>query len=488
MRQTALRTSMAVFLFSVMLQASFVLAQDMRILRARPEATLHMLQEKAGAEKRAALTEAGQSRHVMLQDRAQIRERLAELKKQQNRLKAEVSKLKEVAASLEKQEREVSEKLRNKAEMLRELVGVIRINAKDIGSLVSQNLQSALFKPETSFLQDLLRESQFPGMEDVRRMVKLLKDQINQTGWVVVRKGSLVGRDGRMTNGQILLVGPFTAAYRIGDETGFLVYNRSSRQFYALSKLPPSGMETMLRSYMDGKEDLAPVDISRGAAIRELASTQSFLEQIKNGGPVVWPILGVFAAGILIILERTVFLLRRRTDTAKIMHDIEMAVSRGYWERALDACKKTGHQPLSRILLAGLKSRDLGREEMENALQEAILREIPALERFLSALGMLAAIAPLLGLLGTVTGMINTFHVITLHGTGDPRLMSSGISEALVTTMLGLCAAIPLIMGHTLLGGVVDARIAEMEEKAVALVNIVLKSKVEVEEGRDESA
>jgi len=97
------------------------------------------------------------------------------------------------------------------------------------------------------------------------------------------------------------------------------------------------------------------------------------------------------------------------------------------------------------------------------------------MERLLSTLGMLAAIAPLLGLLGTVTGMIGTFHVITLHGTGDPRLMSGGISEALVTTMLGLSVAIPIMLAHTLLSRGVDNMVGTLEEKAVALVNIVHK-------------
>jgi len=114
---------------------------------------------------------------------------------------------------------------------------------------------------------------------------------------------------------------------------------------------------------------------------------------------------------------------------------------------------------------------------MENALQEAILNEVPRLERFLSTLGMLAAIAPLLGLLGTVTGMINTFHAITYYGTGDPRMMSGGISEALVTTMLGLCVAIPLMLAHTLLNRRVENTIGQMEEKAVSFVNQVFKSR-----------
>ena len=128
---------------------------------------------------------------------------------------------------------------------------------------------------------------------------------------------------------------------------------------------------------------------------------------------------------------------------------------------------------MARVLLAGLAAKDLQREDMENVLQEAILKEIPALERFLSTLGMLTAIAPLLGLLGTVTGMINVFHVITLHGASDPRLMSGGISEALVTTMLGLSVAIPLMLLHNLLSRRVDRMIGDLEEQSVALVNII---------------
>ncbi len=120
---------------------------------------------------------------------------------------------------------------------------------------------------------------------------------------------------------------------------------------------------------------------------------------------------------------------------------------------------------------------------MENALQEAILNEIPRIERFLSTLGMLAAIAPLLGLLGTVTGMINTFHVITYYGTGDSRMMSGGISEALVTTMLGLSVAIPIMLFHTLLSRSVETEICKMEEKAVSFVNMIFKNRNSISKG-----
>jgi biopolymer transport protein ExbB len=125
-----------------------------------------------------------------------------------------------------------------------------------------------------------------------------------------------------------------------------------------------------------------------------------------------------------------------------------------------------------------LSARLEDRETLESVMQEAILRELPHVERGLASLSVFAAVAPLLGLLGTVTGMIETFRVITLYGTGDPRLMSSGISEALVTTELGLAVAIPIMLFYTFLSRRANTIIGEMEEKAVHLSNIIQKEKI----------
>jgi len=445
--------------------------------RSSKSNSIKSLEEKALSEKKSARMEAESQHEIMLRDRELIKKRLSEARKKNRQLKARAAALSDEASYLAMKEKELSEQLAQEARVMHELVGVVRMDVRDINSLVGRNMQSALFMPDTSFLDDMLQDTRFPGMDDVRHMVALLKAQITETGWVVIRQGKFVDRDGREKEGKLLVIGPFAAAYRFGHETGFLVYSDSSRKFYALSKPLPHGIKGALERYMSGKSDEVPVDISRGAAVRDIVSSPGLWEQVQNGGPVVWPIIAVFIAGLFVIFERTVFLLRRRTDSERIIGAIEEAVSNGQWDQAGEICMKAGKQPIGRVLLAGLGARNLGREEMENALQEAILTEIPSLERFLSALGMLAAISPLLGLLGTVTGMINTFHVITIHGTGDPRLMSAGISEALVTTMLGLSAAIPLLMGHNILGSVVDRRIADMEEKAVSLVNIMLKTR-----------
>jgi biopolymer transport protein ExbB len=195
----------------------------------------------------------------------------------------------------------------------------------------------------------------------------------------------------------------------------------------------------------------------------------------------VWPILAILVVSIGIVIERVVFLWRKRMDAEGLMGRITIWAAEQQWELCQKACDRLQAKPLARVVAAGLRCRQMKREEIENALQEAILREVPAMERSLSMLGMLAAIAPLLGLLGTVTGMINTFHVITQHGTGDPRMMSGGISEALVTTMLGLSVAIPIMLAHTLLNRMADSHIGRMEEKAVALVNMVDRYRIEDE-------
>ncbi len=131
--------------------------------------------------------------------------------------------------------------------------------------------------------------------------------------------------------------------------------------------------------------------------------------------------------------------------------------------------------------MAGLLHADQPRSVLENCISEAILRQTPRLERFLNALKVLAAVSTLLGLLGTVTGMINTFQVITIHGTGDPRLMAGGISEAMVTTQVGLAVAIPVMMMAAFLSGRARRISLDMEEKGLSLIAALLQRKQDMQ-------
>lgn len=473
----AIRSWMILWGVSALLFGGPVMAQEMRALHVQAQQAKQELLEKVAAEKQAAEQAAAQSRERITHDRNALQKAIADLKAENHQLSQAIKKLESQYTPLEEKEKQLSEQLAENEGMVRELVGIIRTTAKDIGVLIDQNLQSALGKRQDGFLKDIAEQNQFPAMEDIREMVTVLMNEIQISGEVGIQPGTVVDRTGASVAARILTMGNFTAAYRTESEVGFLNYSPTGRKLFALSRLPTGRMQKQLVRYMDGQSDAVPMDISRGGALKQLTHELSLWEQIPKGGLIVWPILMILALGITIVVERVIFLVRKGLDSDGFIRRINALVAGRRWDECRKICTDHGTKPVARVVAAGLEYCRMGREEMENALQEAILREVPAMERFLSTLGMLAAIAPLLGLLGTVTGMIDTFHVITLYGTGDPRMMSGGISEALVTTMLGLSVAIPIMLAHTLLNRAVDNHIGQMEEKAVALVNIVHKSR-----------
>jgi biopolymer transport protein ExbB len=452
-------------------------SQDMRELQVEARQALQNLQQKATAEKETARQDAERSRNRISGDRASLLQAIQQLETEVGTLNDSVVALETEEKTLEEQETELTEKVAASESVVSELIGVIRVNAKDMESYISSNLQTALTDTNTDFLQAIASQGQFPGMADIIKMTEAIRQQIRDAGSVHMTRGSIIDRSGNTTEADILVLGNFTAAYRLGDEVGYLNYSPAGRKLFSLSHLPSGHQQKQLRQYMEGKDEAVPMDISRGGALSQLAHSLNLWQQITKGGPLAWPILIILALGILIIIERIIYLFINRIDADGFTKKIERLAAEQNWQACKEECARLIGKPVARVVSAGLACYQLQREVMENALQEAILREVPPMERFLSTLSMLAAIAPLLGLLGTVTGMIDTFQVITQHGTGDPRMMSGGISVALVTTMLGLSVAIPIMLGHTLISRAVDNRISEMEEKAVAILNIVQKNR-----------
>lgn len=453
-------------------------AQDMRQINQEAEVKRQILYQKAALEKKEAIYQAEQSRSLILTNRSKLEKTVSELKTRKIALEQQVVVLGDEQTRLAEKEGQLTREIADTSQMVGELVGVVRLSAKDIEAIVRENLQSS-FQLYPEFLAAIGDESSFPGMDNIKKLADTLFEQISVSSQVQRLNGPIIDRNGNSVQAEILLLGPFCAAYRLGEETGFLRYSSSGTRLYALTKLPPTRMQKQIHRYLNGQSESITMDIGRGAALQQLSHSLSLLEQIEEGGPIVWPILAILALGLLIILERVFFLLRKRLNSEGFMQRLAVCSTSNEWQECETFCEKYRNKPIARVIQAGLQYRTLQREEMENILQEAILREIPPMERFLSTLGMLAAIAPLLGLLGTVTGMIDTFHVITLHGTSDPRLMSGGISEALVTTMLGLGVAIPLMLAQTLLNRSIEKEIGTMEEKAVALVNLIHKHRLE---------
>jgi biopolymer transport protein ExbB len=453
-------------------------AQDMRSDAVEAERRRAALVEKAQAEKAAAQQEAEESRQRILADRNALEAAVKTLRAEKRRLETEAEALERRLADLAGQETAARVALDEQRAAFQDLTGYLRTRAREVAALLAQNQLSALAaEPHPDFSKMAVGEA-FPGMDAIGAMGRLLLEQMRRSGEVRIVRGPFIDRSGKQVEGDLLLLGSFSAAYRTADETGFLLYSDTSNRLFALSRPPGRRVAGKLRDYMAGRSEAVYIDIGRGAALRQYAHRLSLMDRIRKGGPLVWPILTIGALALLIVAERLFTLSRKHLNADRLMRTLTGLIDAKEWEQCRSACSRHDQKPISRVLLAGIDFHESPRTEMENALQEAILHEIPSLERFLSTLGMLGSIAPLLGLLGTVTGMINTFQAITFHGTSNPRIMSGGISEALVTTMLGLAVAIPILLAHSLLSRWVERVIGEMEEKAVAYVNCVCKGAV----------
>ncbi|HFS85059.1 MAG TPA: MotA/TolQ/ExbB proton channel family protein, partial [Epsilonproteobacteria bacterium] len=201
---------------------------------------------------------------------------------------------------------------------------------------------------------------------------------------------------------------------------------------------------------------------------------KSVEDTLEDGGVIGYIIFGLGIFGLLLLLVRAYNLMRASTNVNKITGIVVEKVEQGQTQMALDAIKDY-EGSTARVIKSALRNIDKDREHVEDVIMESILNESSQIDRFGGFVLVIAAVAPLMGLLGTVTGMIETFDVITKFGTGDPKLLSGGISAALVTTMQGLIVAIPLLLIGNLLGGWAQSIKDSMEQNALRIVNLYAK-------------
>jgi biopolymer transport protein ExbB len=205
-------------------------------------------------------------------------------------------------------------------------------------------------------------------------------------------------------------------------------------------------------------------------------------EIVRAGGPLMWPIILCSILAAAIILERLWTLQARRVLPPALTRKVwELVENRQVTDTAISALEQSS--PLGRVLAAGLASRGRPRDIIKERLEDTGRHVVHELERFLDALGTIASIAPLLGLLGTVTGIIKAFNAINEGGMGDPRMLSGGIAEALITTAAGLCVAIPALIGYKYLRRRVDRIVVDMEKEAMALTDAFERSGAETSAG-----
>ncbi|MBU4563732.1 MAG: DUF3450 family protein [Desulfarculus sp.] len=433
--------------------------------------------QKTAAERTQAQAELGRTRQDIAQERAAMQAKLKEIKENLAREKKALAQAREDLAATSRQRAELTRQLAETSGDLKELAGHVRAAARELLAMAERSPVTAQNPERLEILRGYLNKSRFPGLNDIQQLVELYFAEMAGSGRIARWKGPLVNRDGQEVQADIVRLGAFTTLFRTGGEVGLATLGQASGRLLAAGGDLSWGLSSDITSYLNRETDAAPMDISGGAALKQLSRRETLWEQVRSGGPLIWPILAVGLAALILIIERLVFFRRVRANTDEMMTHVAELVAGGDFAGALDEAEKQRGRPTSNVITAGLALRDQPSEVIDNGLSEAMLRELPRLERFLTALKVLAAVAPLLGLLGTVTGMINTFQVITVFGTGDPRLMAGGISEALITTQLGLAVAIPILVASALLGRRAQRLAGDMEEKAVSLSAALIKAR-----------
>ncbi|WMS88561.1 MotA/TolQ/ExbB proton channel family protein [Pleionea litopenaei] len=387
-------------------------------------------------------------------DRNQQQRLLNEAKAELAREEARSEELKKTYDTNEVQLGEFTERLRIKLGNLGEAIGVVRQVSADAAATIDTSIVSAQYPGRQQTLLELAARKEIPTIPELRSLWVALQTEMNEQGKIVTFDGEMLDQSGRSVVKPITRIGTFNLI--VDDE--FVVYNLGSKNVEALPKQPkePSGVMGVVSSYASsgGKFALFPIDPSHGNIVEREKDREDWLERFEaHAGIVGWAIVVVLIIGFIIALER-----------------LGVLSATGAKMRKQAKSSTPGNNPLGRVMSVYLANKDDSFENLELKLDEAVLKELPRLETRIAIIKIFAAVSPLMGLLGTVTGMIETFQGITLYGAGDTSVMAGGISSALITTVLGIVAAIPLILLHAFVSAKSKTLVHMLEEQSSGLI------------------
>jgi biopolymer transport protein ExbB len=325
--------------------------------------------------------------------------------------------------------------LQERAGDLNDTFAIVRQAALSADGVMGSSLVAAEETDRSTFLFDLGKGETPPSIDDIKRLWTMIMSEISESGKVVNFNATVIKPQGDEVSQVVSRAGVFNSV----SEGAFLRYLPASGKLVELSRQPAPRFQSMaseLQNATSGMVGMA-LDPSKGAILSLMVQSPDLGERVDQGGAIGYLILVLGAIGVIIVIQRGIgnLLARKAID--------------GHASGA----KKNEKNALGRLQKIVDEMSGQGTEAVGVRLDEQLAEESSRLNRGLPTVAVLAAVSPLLGLLGTVTGMIETFQSITLFGTGDPKLMSGGISQALVTTQLGLAVAIPLVLFHSLLVG-----------------------------------
>ena len=440
-----------------MKKLSFIMAVSMLMVSA--SAAAQTLDELAEIVRNAANTEGQINKEreaQFLRERDNQRNLLAQAKAEKKREEKRSDDLKSEYDRLERELAELTTVLQERMGNLGELFGIVRQTSGDIQAALNDSMVSAQRSGRGTFLSELAQRKALPNVQELRTVWSRMVTEIAESGKVVKFNTTVERANGTKEDLEVVRVGVFNAV----AGGSFLDWDssKSTENLIELARQPAARFQSMannLQKAAPGETVAMAVDFTRGQILRAVVQSKTPIERVKeDGGPVGYVIIGVGIFGLLLCLWK-VFVLY---------------TTGGRMKRQLKNETANKGNPLGRVMSVYSDNPDIDIETLELKLDEAILRESAPLETGLSFIKVLYVVAPLLGLLGTVVGMIATFQMITLFGTGDPRMMAGGISTALVTTVLGLVVAIPLTLLHAFLQGKSKAMIQILEEQAAGII------------------
>ena len=381
----------------------------------------------------------------------------------------ELARQERIADQLEEEFRKNQEKLRIAEEAylkqlgsLYELFGHMQSITTDSRVTFESSLTAAEFgKEREKFLGDLTQKmgesTELPTIEEIERVWYEIMREMKATGEVSRFTATVINVDGTQTECDVVRVGVYNAV--CGNS--YLEYVPTKGQYQFLAR-QPAGRYTSSAGRVSNADassgyvsfSVDPSGPSGGALLANLVQNPSLLERINQGGIIGYIILAIGGITLLYAIYKYVMLYMMGREV----------------EAQLASSTPNSNNPLGRVLKVGASHMKETIDRLELKLAEAIMAERPSIERGISFVKIVSVVAPLAGLLGTVTGMIVTFQQITLFGTGDPKIMAGGISQALVTTVLGLVVAIPTTLAHSFLQSSARSVVDVLEEQATGIV------------------
>ena len=322
---------------------------------------------------------------------------------------------------------------------LKELFGVLQTVSGDAQGRFAASLTNIEFPDRSEFLVKLGSKmagaSSLASIADIEELWAMLQQEVVESGRVTRFNHTVTKADGTQEEMEVVRVGSFNLA----SENGYLEFNQDGTISELLRQPEGKFLSTAL-DMMDsqpGEVVNFGIDVTRGGILGLLVESPTIRDRIEQGGIVGYCIIALGIIGLIIAVMRWLAL---SSADRKVKAQLKSEAA-------------STDNPLGRVLAAYESNRGADTETIELKLSEAALKEMPGLTKGLLFIKVVSAVAPLMGLLGTVTGMIKTFQVITLYGAGDPKMMAGGISQALMTTVLGLVVAIPMVLLHTVVSG-----------------------------------